>query len=155
MTTIRQRKLAQAIIENSTREKPLTKKELVVSSGYAEMSAESSSGFLIDQQGVKDALNEYGFTEDNAKRVVAEILLNEDESGKNRLKASELVFKVHGTFAPEKSLTVTMNGTIENEDEGTSLAEEYEEKLRNKMLDGNITGTGIDTRVAPTAQDKE
>jgi Holliday junction resolvasome RuvABC DNA-binding subunit len=107
MATIKQRKLAENIVENAKRTKPLNKKELVVSSGYGEISAKSSAHIIIDQKGVKDSLQEMGFDSENAKRVVAEILNKPDAQDKDRLKAADMIFDVHGDKAPEKHLVVT------------------------------------------------
>ncbi len=142
MSTLRQKNLAKAIIANASAEVPLTKKELVVSSGYTEMSAQSSAHIILEQQGVKDALNDFGFTEEAAKEVVGKILKDETVQPKDRLKASELVFKVHGSFAPEKRIDAVINlnnKTISEEER--NIVEEYEEKLRLKMLNGDTTRT--------------
>src|SRR5665213_2751507 len=45
-----------------------------------------------------------GFNENSAKRVVGEILTDETIEPQHRLKASEQVFKVQGSYAPEKHL---------------------------------------------------
>lgn len=52
-----------------------------------------------------DELKKLGFDSNNAKRVVGEILNDSvDPEPRDRLKAAELVFKVQGDFAPERSL---------------------------------------------------
>lgn len=101
MATEKQKRLAKAIVENATREKPLNKKELLVSSGYSESSAESVPSRLIEQEGVQEELTIMGFSVENAKSVVAQILDGEDEMSKDRLKAADMVFKVHGSYVPE------------------------------------------------------
>lgn len=107
MPRTRQKRVAKLIIENATREKPLTAKEIVVNSGYAPVMGKNSH-VVMNSAGVKQALNEYGFSEDNAKQVVAQILLNENEQAHNRLKASDQIFKVHGSYAPEKHVNVNL-----------------------------------------------
>lgn len=140
MPTVRQKKLAQAIIKNATAQVPLTKKEMMVSSGYSEITADASPHVILEQKGVKKALNDFGFNEDAAKRVVAEILEDEDVQPKDRLKASELIFKVQGSFAPEKKIeaVINLNNQTISEEEKNIVAE-YEEKLRLKMLNGDST----------------
>lgn len=103
MATARQRKLAQAIVKNSQLAKPLNKKELLVSSGYSVISAEASAGLIIEQKGVQEELSTLGFTEANAKAVTASILLGEKSEDRDKLKAADMVFKVHGTYVPEQS----------------------------------------------------
>lgn len=102
--TTRQRKLAQVIIENSAIDKPLNSGEMLAKVGYSK-NLVKQPGRIIESEGVQEALNEYGFTEDNAKRVVAEILLDKKQRGETRLNAADKVFKVRGTYAPEKSIT--------------------------------------------------
>lgn len=120
MPTIRQRKLAKAIIENSTAEKPKNKQELVVSSGYSPASAKSSSHLILEQEGVQEALNDYGFNPDNAKMVVAEILLDPQTDKNTRISAAKEVFKVFGEYAPEKKLVGTFNLNDEQRDKAKS-----------------------------------
>lgn len=102
MATQRQKKLAKAIVENASLDKPLNAGQLLESSGYSKSSAEASPGVIIEQKGVQDELQMLGFTEENAKRVVQQIMLDEEADKNSRLKAADMVFKVKGTYAPEK-----------------------------------------------------
>lgn len=52
-------------------------------------------------------LQKLGFDSNNANRVVGEILNDESNEPRDRLKAAELVYKVKGDMAPEKHLIVT------------------------------------------------
>lgn len=136
MPTIRQKRLAEAIVNNGLREQPLNKAELVVSAGYAEMTAKANAGFIIDQPGVQEALDDLGFTEENAKKVVVKILLEGKEESA-QLKAADMVFKVKGSYAPEKSQNVNLNVKAEAKDltKHEQLRTEYEEKLRRAYLE--------------------
>lgn len=109
MTTELQKRLAHNIVGNTRRAKPRNKKELVISSGYSPISAEASSTVIINQKGVQNYLKKLGFHSDNAKRVVSEILSAEHEEAQNRLKAADMVFKVEGTYAAEKSTNLNVN----------------------------------------------
>ncbi len=113
MSTIRQQKLAQAIVENLDAVEPLNKQELVASVGYSEMSAEKKQKEIIESKGVKEALHKMGFNSDNANRVVAEILNDETNEPKDRLKAAELVYKVHGDFAPDKHINFNISQVLD------------------------------------------
>jgi Holliday junction resolvasome RuvABC DNA-binding subunit len=107
MSTILQQKLAEAIVENLKATEPLNMGELLVKVGYSESIATTKPGQVMEAKGVKDALFRMGFNTDNANRVVAEILNDETNEPKDRLKAAELVYKVQGDFAPEKHMVVT------------------------------------------------
>lgn len=144
MSTIRQRKLARAIVENLDAEEPLNKKELVISSGYAVKTAQGHAPEIIEQRGVQEELAALGFTEDAAKRVVAEILANSDERANDRLKAAELTFKVHGSFAPDKHVNVNMDV------DATSEIKELTDKLNALHRGTGIAGDGGPTSTVGT-----
>lgn len=122
MATVRQKRLAQAIVENMARPEPKNKKELLVSVGYTPTTADVKQREMFDRKGVKDELAALGFTEENAMKVVSEILLKEEAQDKDRLKAAEQIFKVHGTYAPEKSINMNYN-----------LSEEHKARAKNAI----------------------
>lgn len=119
MATLRQKKLAKGLVENLTSNKIKTASELLVSAGYDETTAQASPGRTIEQKGVKEELVKLGFDEETAKQVVGEILVYGDED-RDRLKAAEMIFKVHGSFAPEKKLNLNVN--VEASDKIKELA---------------------------------
>lgn len=129
MATIRQQKLARAIVDNFDAEEPLNLGELVESVGYSKTVAEAKPGEIIEQKGVQYELRRLGFDEDNAKRVVGEILNDDGVEPQHRLKAAEQVFKVTGAYAPEKSLNLNV------EVETDSVVRELTQKL-NGVLRG-------------------
>ena len=110
MATIRQRRVAKLIIENASLDEPLNGGEILERVRYGKISKQPSR--VLKSEGVLEALEEYGFTEDNAKKVVSEILLNKEADDGHRLKAASEVFKVQGSYAPEKSLTVNIEVPI-------------------------------------------
>lgn len=102
MATIRQKTLAQNMVKNAKTGNKLNKKELLVSSGYSEISAEASPGVIMEQKGVKEELENLGFDTESAKKVVKNILAKGKEE--NKLRAADMIFKVTGDYAPEKHL---------------------------------------------------
>lgn len=123
MATVRQAKLAKAIVENSKRDKPLNKKELLVSVGYAPSTADVKQGEIMEQKGVKEELEVLGFTEHAAMRVVEEIMHNPDVDPSARLKATDQVFKVRGTYAPEKSIVANIQVSEDKRNKANGLLE--------------------------------
>lgn len=109
MATLRQKALAHQLIINTKRKKPLNKGELVEIVGYTPSQANKKAGQIIESQGVKKELEILGFTTENAKKVVAEIMMDKFAEGKDRLKGAELVFKVQGDFAAEKHVNMNVN----------------------------------------------
>ena len=130
MPTTRQKRVAKLIIENATVDKPKTGGEIVESSGYG-VSMKKNPQVVLESDGVKEALNDYGFNEDNAKRVVAEILLDKRVKPDSRLKASDQVFKVHSTYAPEKHTNTNVN--IEIDSKTLEIAKKYEEEIKKGL----------------------
>lgn len=104
-----QKELAQNIVKNAKRPKKLNKKELLVSAGYSKITAEANPGVIIAQKGVQDELKIMGFSAENAKRVIAEVMDKSYAEDKDRLKAAELTLKVTGDFAAEKSINVNVS----------------------------------------------
>jgi hypothetical protein len=109
MPTVLQQNLAKEIIQNTKRKKPKNKGELVEMGGYSKTVAEAKPQVIIDQKGVQEALDDFGFSENNAKKVVSSIMLNEKTDPNPRLKATDQVFKVHGSYAPDKNININMN----------------------------------------------
>ena len=110
MSTELQRKLAKQIGENILRPKPKNKKELVVSSGYAEISGIKHAKNIIKQKGVQEELVAQGFTLDNAKRIIGSILnspfVSEMVTPENQIRAAQEVFKVTGSYPKEGEVSV-------------------------------------------------
>lgn len=104
MATLRQKKLAKLIVENALSEKPLNAGQMLESVGYSKTMATAKPGEMLASKGVKKELEILGFTEEAAMSVVSEILNNKNVDPNARLKAADQVFKVRGTYAPEKSL---------------------------------------------------
>ena len=104
-----QKKLAHNIAKNSRAKKPLNKTQLLESSGYSTITAKASANVILEQPGVIKELNTLGFNEESAKAVVSEIMLSKDSKARDRLTATEQVFKVHGTYAPEKRINANVD----------------------------------------------
>jgi Holliday junction resolvasome RuvABC DNA-binding subunit len=106
MATTRQKRVAKALIENVKLKKPLTRKEILVNSGYSASIASQNPAVIVESEGVLAELSALGFHEDGAKAVVQSILYDKRVAPADRLKASDQVFKVQGTYAPEKQAIV-------------------------------------------------
>ena len=119
MATIRQKRVAKLKIENMTAEQPLTDGELVELGGFGP-SMKKNPYKVMNSVGVQEELRKSGFTEENAKAVVEEIMLNKEEDANARLKASDQMFKVLGSYAPEKHLSVTYNVSDEQKERAKS-----------------------------------
>lgn len=122
-------------MENAALEKPKSAGEVLMSVGYSKTTAETKPGEIIANEGVQAALEKMGFTEHNAKKVVAEIMLDEEEDGNTRLKAADMTLKVHGSYAPERSIqqNVSVEGKPQDFVEAEKLRLEYEEKIRAQL----------------------
>jgi hypothetical protein len=114
--TPRQRRAAKIIADIATGKRPDIKNsgDIVAAAGYAATNTTQPKR-ILDTEGVKDALADLGFTPDNAKNVVTFILNNTASKDQDRLRAADMVFRVHGTYAAEK--TVSLNVDVETSDE--------------------------------------
>lgn len=118
MATVRQKRLAKVIIENATLDKPLNAAQMLVNVGYAKTVAQHKPSEIFEGDGVQEELENLGFDEESAKKVVKSILTKGKEE--NRLKAADMIFKVTGGYAPEKS--INLNASLDTNDD-QALAE--------------------------------
>lgn len=105
MGTVLQKRLAENIVKNVKRKKPLNKTKLLVESGYSVVSAKASATMLIDKPGVQEELANLGFTTEGAKGVVETIMYDKRVKPETRINAAKEVFKVTGGYAPVTSVT--------------------------------------------------
>ncbi len=111
MGTLMQEKAAKLTVEKVRKTGKLKKGEIIREVGYSE-AVSLQPHKVFDTEGFKEELAKLGFDSSNAKRVVAEILnggIAVEE--KDRLKAAELVFKVHGDFEEGAKGNTTNNFT--------------------------------------------
>lgn len=104
--TRRQEKLAVEIIKDVGTRKPRTKKELLASAGYEIGTGEGSPGRTLAQKGVKEALRIRGFSEQQADKVVSEIMHSKRVNPHTRLDAADKIYKRLGSYAPEKRISL-------------------------------------------------
>lgn len=133
MATLRQKKVAKLIVDNMDLPNPLNKGELLEKVRYSKGIQQQPSR-VIESKGVTDELALLGFTPEAAKSVVSEIMNNGDVEPNARLKAADMTFKVHGSYAPEKSLTVNINAGPSDED--VRLAKLINDIRRNSTTNG-------------------
>lgn len=138
MPTTKQKRVAKLIVENLTIDKPLTGGQMLEKVGYSKGIAESPSR-VIESEGVQEELQILGFDPYEAKRVVAEILIG-GENDTVKLKAADMIFKVHSTYAPEKSLNVNVNTEVGRADIAL-LASKAAELLKQEITNDSNTGT--------------
>lgn len=112
MATIRQKKLAQKIVETAISGEKITAGQMLENVGYAKSVAKHKPSEIIEGAGVQTSLKELGFDEESAKRVVTEIL-EHGEDDNVRLGAAKEIFKVFGSYAAEKSFNVTATASVD------------------------------------------
>lgn len=87
--------------------------ELIKTAGYG-TGLQTQPQRVLESVGVINALSDLGFTEENAKNVVKSILENDKAKHSDRLKAADMVFKVHGTYAAEKTISLNIDANVDN-----------------------------------------
>jgi hypothetical protein len=141
MATRLQKKLAKAIVEDVDSPRPKEKKELLVSVGYRESTAESNAKIILEAKGTKEELTNLGFSEEGAKQVVSEILYDKAVVASSRLMAADQVFKAHGTYAPTKNLSVNV------EVDAPQIIKELNEKLNALYRGTDKSGDGVESGI--------
>lgn len=107
MPTLRQKKVAKAIVENLKSETHQSAGEVLKSVGYG-TGLQNQPKRVIESAGVQEELIAYGFHPEKAKEVVSEILIA-GENDTVKLKAADMIFKVHGSYAAEKHVSLIAN----------------------------------------------
>ncbi len=130
MATERQKALAKLIVENASLDKPMNAGEMLENVGYSITSTEYPKR-VIEADGVQEELEVLGFTERNAKTVVQDILLDVEADKNSRLKAADMVFKVQGSYAPDKNINININS--EQTEEQRVKGKLFEEWLKNQQ----------------------
>ncbi len=133
MSTQRQKKLARLIVENASLDKPLNGGRMLEKVGYSK-NLVKQPGRVLNADGVQEELEILGFTEANAKKVVQEIMLDEKADRPSRLKAADMVFKVQGTYAPEKRDLTTKGEKIEGGVDVQAIADKAAELLKVEKI---------------------
>jgi hypothetical protein len=95
--------------------------------GYAHSVAIGKPKEILESEGVQEELISMGFNTDTAKQVVSEILLG-GENDTVKLRAADMVFKVHGDYAPEKHINLNIDADL------TEREQELRDSLR-ELLD--------------------
>ncbi len=116
MPTPKQRKAARIMADVAMGLRPdiQNQADIVLESGYGKTIA-ADPNKVLNTSGVTEALADLGFNEDTAKNVVQSILSNKESADKDRLKAADMVFKVHGTYAAEKHVSLNIDAQVDNE----------------------------------------
>lgn len=97
-------------------------------------SAAAAASRALRDVKVQEALDSMGFNEISAKSVVVEIMSNPNADSNARLKATDQVFKVEGSYAPEKSESRTLNVEVKLENKDlVAVREKFEEELKAKL----------------------
>ena len=114
--TPKQRKVARIMVDVALGKRPdiQTTGDIVVQAGYAP-TVKDVPHKVLKKSGVQDAIQDLGFNEETAKKVVQQILNSETAQHKDRLKAADMVFKVNGTYAAEKRINVNVETTVDTE----------------------------------------
>lgn len=94
MATIKQKRVARRVVKALTEGETITGGEILRQEGYSEHQARRPAE-ILESVGVAEELTILGFSVDKAKEVVAVILGDDTQMAKDRLKASEIVFKVN------------------------------------------------------------
>jgi ribosomal protein L22 len=113
-----QTKLAREIVKDiKEAKKPRNKQTLLESVGYTKNVATHKAGEIIEQKGtqiaISVALEQAGLSEAKVDQVVQSILESKHEEAAARLKAADLIYKRMGSYAAEKSVSLTATASVD------------------------------------------
>lgn len=131
---MKQKKLADAIIEASKSPIAKSAKELLLNAGYSDVAAMHQSSVMLNAPGVLEELNRRGFSVQAADNVVEHIMNKEEAQDKDRLKAADMMYERLGAKAPERSVHLNVNADSKDFEKYASIALEYDEKMKAKLL---------------------
>ncbi|SRR6266481_8451270 len=132
MGTVKQRIVARRVAKAINDGEQITGAQILADANYS-LEVQKKPGTILNSPGVKEELDKLGFSEENARMVVGQILSDDTVRPEPRLKAAELVFKVHGSFAPEKHENKNLNVNVEvGGIDLQKLADETAAKLREQ-----------------------
>lgn len=152
MSTAKQKKVAKLIIANATLDKPLNGGEMLEKVGYSDGIAKYPSR-VLDSDGVKEELAVHGFTPEAAKTVVSKIMNDDLVEPNARLKAADMTFKVHGSYAPEKSVAINVDVAIDDKD--LSLAQQLLDERTKSIKRGSEASSPTGDGVIPIPMGRE
>jgi hypothetical protein len=133
--TQKQKKVAAKLVENLTVDNPKSAGEILDNIGYSKAIVKNPK-MILESEGVKTELIALGFDPENAKKVVGEILDNEANEPRDRLKAAEQVFKVHGSYAAEKTINLSLQISKEERDKMLGLSSKMLEEMTHEEING-------------------
>lgn len=102
--TPRQRKVAKLVVDSALGKINATShKEIVAAAGYGK-GIQNTPLRVMNSDGVNEALNDLGFNEETAKKVIAKILNSDESKDENKIRAADLVFKVKGSYVADQNV---------------------------------------------------
>lgn len=121
MPTLKQKQLAEAIVANKKlpKDKRKNKKDLVVSGGYSEVTASNKAGEILESKGVKEALREFGLTEELITKALVDDIQNKPRKRERELK---LGAEILGMTEPDSGRKTQNNFFIFNDERAAKIA---------------------------------
>lgn len=112
MPTLRQKLVAKKVAEKIQNSEPIVMKEILAETGYSP-GMQKNPEQILSSEGVQQELQKRGISLEDADTEVGVIL----KAGENmeKLKAADLVYKRLGGYAPDKSINLNVDLTINDE----------------------------------------
>jgi phage terminase small subunit len=125
MSTIKQQRALDELAENGG-----NVSRAMIDAGYSEATAKTPQK-LTESVGWKELMDQH-LPDDKLARKHDQLL--NDEESTVQIKALDMAYKLKGSYAPEKSVTVQLKGEVKDMDKFKSLRNKYEEELRNNII---------------------
>ena len=135
MPTLKQKKVAKAVVEQVMAEKGSKVKNIgtiVKEAGYSEVCAKSPTK-VTKTAGFKELMEQY--LPDEQLAIIHNKHLHNEERPDISIKALDMAYKLKGKNAPEKKLIVNANVDLKNNPKVQEMIDRQNEDLRNVILE--------------------
>jgi len=125
MSTINQKRVARHMARNILEGKVMTGSEILRQEGY-KPSLQKNPSYILDSVGVKKEMAKMGFNELNASNWIIKAV--DKGSPDVAIRGAQEVFKVFGTYAPQKTLSASIKLQQEIEQDRIKYSKQAKKK---------------------------
>lgn len=133
MGTLRQKRLARAIVDDLPNAPPATGGQLLAKVGYSH-NLVKQPGRVLEAVGVTEELMALGFSVEEADRTVAHVLKTAKKDN-DRLGAADRIYKRYGANAPDKTESTNVNVNVNTNPEELNRFKEIRDRYEKELLE--------------------
>jgi len=138
VVTVKQKALAHIVADAINNGSDKSQAELIKQAGYSDVSAENPK-IIFGTPGFKHELAKLGFSLQAADQQVNNLLVNGTKE-ETKLKAADLIYKRLGGYAPDRTVNISVKGSVEEFQKFADLRKKYEEELLTTLTNEEAVG---------------